>query len=261
MKGLLHRLAARAAGTARLVRSDARLPFGGGALDWVDQPLAADGVSVRELPTSMIAAPPDALPQRTESEPTRGSVPRSTDVSIELPTGAPAVQSLPQTHPAASRPDATLGAAEPRAHRLPVDKPHDASQAAREPSVPGVPPTLASAVSTRAVSIQSENRNLAPAGAQLLDDSSRHRTAPPFVEPARLMPSARVHADATTPRITPQSSAQPLAQTSDDTAEVHIHIGRIEVTAVHEAPAPRAQPSKRQAPMSLDAYLAERSKP
>ena len=44
--------------------------------------------------------------------------------------------------------------------------------------------------------------------------------------------------------------------------EVHIHIGRIEVTALHEAPAAKARQRERRPPVSLDAYLdARRSKP
>jgi len=44
----------------------------------------------------------------------------------------------------------------------------------------------------------------------------------------------------------------------EETTEVHVTIGRIEVTAVHEAPpAKRAAPS-RPAPMSLHDYLAKR---
>jgi hypothetical protein len=43
-----------------------------------------------------------------------------------------------------------------------------------------------------------------------------------------------------------------------ETTEVHVHIGRIEVTAVHEAPTPKAKPSAARKPMSLDDYLARR---
>jgi hypothetical protein len=40
-----------------------------------------------------------------------------------------------------------------------------------------------------------------------------------------------------------------------------VHIGRIEVTALHEnSSAPRRRPSPAPAPMSLDAYLARRSR-
>jgi hypothetical protein len=43
---------------------------------------------------------------------------------------------------------------------------------------------------------------------------------------------------------------------AEATTEVHVHIGRIEVTALHDAPPPRRQGTKMQPPMSLDAYLA-----
>ena len=49
------------------------------------------------------------------------------------------------------------------------------------------------------------------------------------------------------------STAQPAAR--EDT-EIHIHIGRIDVTAVHEAPKPRPRARERTQPVSLDAYLA-----
>jgi hypothetical protein len=49
------------------------------------------------------------------------------------------------------------------------------------------------------------------------------------------------------------------AQQTGPADEIHIHIGRIEVTAVQEpaAPAPRRKPKGRE-PMSLDDYLAKR---
>jgi hypothetical protein len=51
----------------------------------------------------------------------------------------------------------------------------------------------------------------------------------------------------------------PQAAASQET-EVHIHIGRIDVTALHEAPRPKARPRERAQPVSLDAFLAARSK-
>lgn len=44
----------------------------------------------------------------------------------------------------------------------------------------------------------------------------------------------------------------------EETTEVHVSIGRIEVTAVHEPAAPKPAASRRNAPMSLDDYLAKR---
>jgi hypothetical protein len=46
----------------------------------------------------------------------------------------------------------------------------------------------------------------------------------------------------------------------EETTEVHVSIGRIEVTAVHEAPPPKRQAPTSAKPMSLDEYLARRKK-
>jgi len=40
--------------------------------------------------------------------------------------------------------------------------------------------------------------------------------------------------------------------------EVHVNIGRIEITAVHEAPAARPRPKPADRLMSLEQYLARR---
>ena len=44
----------------------------------------------------------------------------------------------------------------------------------------------------------------------------------------------------------------------EETTEVHVSIGRIEVTAVHEAAPQKSGGPRRPAPMSLDQYLAKR---
>jgi hypothetical protein len=45
----------------------------------------------------------------------------------------------------------------------------------------------------------------------------------------------------------------------EETTEVHVSIGRIEVTAVHEAaPAPKRAPARGQRALSLEDYLARR---
>ena len=46
----------------------------------------------------------------------------------------------------------------------------------------------------------------------------------------------------------------------EETTEVHVSIGRIEVTAVHEAPPPKRQAPATAKPMTLDEYLARRQK-
>lgn len=55
MKGLLYRLAARAAGTAVPLRSDARLPFGGGEFGWADPGEPAPALTAKTAPASSAA--------------------------------------------------------------------------------------------------------------------------------------------------------------------------------------------------------------
>jgi hypothetical protein len=45
---------------------------------------------------------------------------------------------------------------------------------------------------------------------------------------------------------------------ASEAAEVRVHIGRIEVTAVHEAQPRKEKPDTRRKPMTLDEYLARR---
>jgi hypothetical protein len=47
---------------------------------------------------------------------------------------------------------------------------------------------------------------------------------------------------------------------SEEATEVHIHIGRIDVTTVHEAAPPRRAPAPTNSPMTLDAYFAKRGR-
>ncbi|MFZ1809595.1 MAG: hypothetical protein WAU04_00190 [Candidatus Nitrotoga sp.] len=47
---------------------------------------------------------------------------------------------------------------------------------------------------------------------------------------------------------------------ADEITEVHVSIGRIEVTAVHEPPPPKRQAPTSAKPLSLDEYLARRGK-
>lgn len=46
----------------------------------------------------------------------------------------------------------------------------------------------------------------------------------------------------------------------DEITEVHVSIGRIEVTAVHESPAPKRQAPIPAKPLSLNEYLARRGR-
>lgn len=76
--------------------------------------------------------------------------------------------------------------------------------------------------------------------------TQRHPSPPPLKAPDTQARSAVGQ---------PQSGAE-----SDRETEVHIHIGRIEVTALQEAARPKPKPRERVQPMSLDAYLEQRRK-
>jgi hypothetical protein len=77
---------------------------------------------------------------------------------------------------------------------------------------------------------------------------------PPAARPAALAPQTPPSARRVA---TLQSST---AAPGEDNTEVHIHIGRIDVTAVHETPAARRRAPGAPAPMSLDGYLAKQGR-
>lgn len=73
--------------------------------------------------------------------------------------------------------------------------------------------------------------------------------------------SARTEPLSAPPSLLARPSSQPVAVQGSDAAEpeVHVTIGRIEVTAVHAPPSPKRAPAPGKKPMSLDEYLAKRS--
>lgn len=256
MKGLLHRLAARAAGTAARVRSDVRLPFGGGG--W--------GEAVEtQLDAAALSLPADA-PSRTQAP------------TGHVPAGPAVVAPAPMAELRASL-SSVLAGAEPPAFKAP--EPH-ARRAAIEtngdermpPRLLGKGPDPRAHVDAPAQREDVETRR-EPAAVAPQPPSSARRAAPVIgapstsrhgrVEPARLMPAA-------TPRQPPAAPVSvagqaawaahppPRAAKAEEPTEVHVHIGRIDVTAVPEPAAPRRRPAGAPAPMSLDSYLARRSR-
>ena len=73
--------------------------------------------------------------------------------------------------------------------------------------------------------------------------------------PEPLLPSR-----AAAPTTNSVAAMQIPAATSEVPNEVHVHIGRIEVTAVQSSEAPRRKAKAAQQPMSLDDYLARRQR-
>ena len=215
------------------------------------------------------AAQPGTEMQQAGPEPARATVVTSTAASIDAFAEASAAPSLRQAQPlpAVERSDVVPQAAEPSLPRLPVSGRLDDSQG--EPAPLFRSQTLEPRVSAAApwqatgMPVESDERTPAFAAAHLRDGSSRRAAASPQVEPPLLMPPLGAQAKPATPVSAPRDGGRPTGQggqSLDDSTEVHIHIGRIEVTAVQEAPAPRTQPRKRPAPTSLEAYLAGRSR-
>lgn len=94
--------------------------------------------------------------------------------------------------------------------------------------------------------------------------TGRDRDATSAADPAPLLPDGPRPAPlaAVTPPPSDRRGALPgIGATSNDAdTEVHIHIGRIDVTAVQEAPPPRRRAAPAPAPLSLDGYLAQRGR-
>jgi hypothetical protein len=89
----------------------------------------------------------------------------------------------------------------------------------------------------------------------LLDDPGESRDVPPVMSfAAPLLPPQRLGSER--PNAGPRSFDPRVPR--EETTEVHVSIGRIEVTAVHETPPPRLPPPRAAKPMSLDEYLARR---
>jgi hypothetical protein len=255
MNGLLHRLAARAAGSAVLLRSNARLPYRGGLLNWtttseservtppaavprtthdsevpVPEPIRCDPLQRADLPITVVAA---SLREARAS--------RQTDDIVRQPVNPPVA---PRSPLAAGPSTATT----PRTSSLEVHAPisaQDAPTARERLAVPVQPPII--------VSLETANGAIPPTPAPLLPrtiDCTAPAPMPPPVIAQTIYPALASPAD----------RQQQVKTAADETTEVHIHIGRIDVTAVHEAPPRRCKPPPQQAPMSLDAYLARRNR-
>jgi hypothetical protein len=246
MKGLLHRLAARAAGTTVPVRSDARLPFGEANLGWGEM----DDIEGRPEPLVMAAA---MSPTARAHEASRPSA---------QPDGSSHAAPVPMHHgrSTASAPD--LGA------DLRLSAP------TRSPAAPFVPAGDSDpGLPARAVEHLSPDATQAPPGG---DDASEVATQ---LSPPSRRPEVAFRLNGLPPLLMPGIAAErpsspsgmvaavrgPLGSdagtpAAEEPSEVHIHIGRIEVTAVPDAPSLRSRPGKKRAPMSLDAYLAARSR-
>jgi hypothetical protein len=253
MTGLLHRLAARALGQASAVRSDARLPFGTIA------PLSDDeGNESERLPIAKDDRPP--VPNRFPSSLTADNV-TFTDAHAEAP---PLVQTRV---PGPARPAAPV-ALPPVKRQQPTGQDWGGHYPVRDAeSTEG--PLRGNTVSphTKLLSHKAPpgavNPETATASNRRVDVSPRdgldHPSARMRSEPPALLAAPAIHTAPVGRGADTASPAHPVADSEPN--EVHVHIGRIEITAVHEA-APRrhAQVPPATSPMTLGAYLAKRGR-
>lgn len=247
MTGFLQRLAQRANGSARTVRAASGAQF-------APEPLGHSTPMQQDAPTpesrtpfepasSTTATPPGASPggfpdpvfapadarrQRVAETPRRGqtastaSAPAPLQASADETAAAPSPARVARAKASMTNPDTPDTADETQAVRR-------ANPATSEPAPPrpDTTPTSASPPTWRQV------------------------------EPL-LAPAIRVRWP-TSAALPPQDHQPGRGGPSDTTTEVHVSIGRIEVTAIHEPAAPAQRPAaRRKAPVSLDEYLARR---
>ncbi|WP_287964487.1 hypothetical protein [Diaphorobacter sp.] len=245
MNGLLQRLAARATGSAWTVRSDARLPFAGAP--GIVQAQAVEPSEPAAAPRpAQASAGPAAIAQQAvppAAEPAHGASP-------------PAARTRQM---AAAQDSATTA---PR----PEQKPAAAIHAEADPA--GPPGLDDMAHTTETVAAPTAARHIPPAHAQ---GPAAH------ADPAPLLPAGKAPEAAPTPHVraaaahpgTPRAphalpppwTPSPTQAAPAEPAEVHVHIGRIEVTAIAQPQPPRRAARERAQPLSLDAYLARRKEP
>jgi hypothetical protein len=245
MNGFLQRLAARATGQATQIHSATLSPYAAPAVPW------GEAVPLHEK----VAIPRASEPTTPLTPPTSpGRVAATGVVPAGSRPGAPNRDGLSDAVPAWQ-----LGA---------IDADHVEPEPLGPPdSAPALPPEKRDEVRVpESVAALRAALGMQPRGsseqAQAPAQVSQSEPRPVLaVAPEPLLPLAAM---ALTPSPTGMpSAAQPVLQYRlggliEETTEVHVSIGRIEVTAVHEAPQQRRPAPKANQPMSLDEYLARR---
>ena len=220
MSGLLRRLAARALGVAPTVRP---------VVGWA----AEAGVRAT-------ADTPALVPETSLED--GGPLPQAAPTTERTPTGAgPLAPEPPQV---IVEPGAPLRFEQRVTRSLAAETPTAPREALRAPARSATPPNAH-------VELGAPQRT--PVGRTGASHDAI-RDAPPLLplqRVARVLPQQALAAS--TP--SPAAAARPPIE---ETTEVHVSIGRIEVTAVQEAPPPRREPARPRKPKSLEEYLATR---
>ena len=238
VSGTLQRLGARALGQGWTVRSDVRLPFAG---DRTVDPAPGAGGPTAATETPFVAAEPTPAPPLPAPSPSVADEPPPSAALIQTPRAASPDRANPRwTGQRNAPPDPTL----------PAESVETGSMATVAPVPAPGPHALASDRTMSPMASTLLPPVLPPTPSPLLRGLAADAAGHP-ASPAHRVPSAAARqAEGPT-----QASSPPTGET-----EVHIHIGRIEVTALQEAPRAKARPRERAQPMSLDAYLEQRRK-
>ncbi|MBS0466384.1 MAG: hypothetical protein JSS31_02265 [Proteobacteria bacterium] len=253
MSGLLQRLAARATGNAWALQSDARLPFATvpGMPDMPEtqgvEPLAP--VEPLELPAFL------GTPKTREGAAMPQPVPPLAATGVQEPTAQAARIQARQMAEAVASTTAPKGQPIPVA-LPPLQEQHPEPPRLHDKMQPEIP-AMAHATVPR----------LAPL-VPTVEAGETHGDPPPLLTAGQMRSAAAARpqqglaphpaAPHAPHALTPLQQAAPPAA---EPAEVHIHIGRIEVTAITQPQAPRRAARETPEPLSLDAYLARRKEP
>ena len=251
MNGFLRRLAARATGQETPIHAAAISPYAASTIPWGE-----------------------ALPLREEAAVAPGAEPGARALSR-----VPAVVAQALNRPVASDVDGVPGsvparrmgtqdaihvepefAAPPGATPSTATPPDAVAPSARRDAIRLARASTAVPAAQDAHQRSFHEKALMPAADrqdELSELSPASATAPepllPFSPPQAMLPSGAPRAPALVRQARPGTGTL-----VEETTEVHVSIGRIEITAMHETPAPRRPAPQANKPMSLDEYLAKR---
>ena len=265
MTRLLQRLAARANETAAILRPDPRLPL--------PQETRNDARSAQGAPPPLFS--------NTFTSPVVDRAAESAQVTVSAPFGSGAHDAIQRYAGGLESNSVWLREGMPSAHAAAPSHTRmgDVPQRLEKPSAAAThPQTIAergSEVPIPGASEEAEARVLAahtttPPAAALLPEKRQDirvdKTSAQAARPASRISSERTAAAADSlpamllpaAPVPPRDVAFAAGAGREDTTELHIHIGRIDVTAVREAEPTRRKPAAAPAATSLDAYLAQR---
>jgi hypothetical protein len=224
MSGFLHRLAAQALGQAPEIRPPARQRWGAGAN------------GAREIAAQETAASPSLERTEMEEAPVAATAPDIADEAFGQPMAR-------ATRPGAA-PQATIQVTSARHSETSVAAPRPSDKLG-----PVAPPVR------RAEALVERGEPHAERGSAVSARASRD--VPPRTEPARREEARVVTREAPAiamPRAPAADAAhRPAGEAAHHTPDVHIHIGRVELTALTPPAPPRREPAAKR--VSLDDYL------